>query len=87
MILETDGYFDQTMLVSLLKTSPRPLGRWILVAKTREMDVNRFIEENKRRRQDLKDRNIDPSLYNQKIERYPLIRDEEYMIPFVFDLP
>jgi hypothetical protein len=64
-----------------------PLGRWILVTKTSQIDINMFIEKNKMRRKYVKDHQIDPFILNQKnTNNDELVRDDDYMIPFVFDL-
>jgi len=58
----------------------KPLGRWILVNPS--MDINQFIEIRKKTRQDIKEKGIDPYFLNKKKEE----EDTDYLIPFIIQL-
>jgi len=63
------------------KTYPKPLGRWILVNPS--IDINKFIESRKSVRQQIKESGLDPYfLYKKQEEK----EDTEYLVPFITQL-
>jgi hypothetical protein len=63
------------------KTDTKPLGRWILVNQS--IDINKFIETRKSVRQQIKENGLDPYfLYKKQEEK----EDTEYLVPFITQL-
>lgn len=61
----------------------KPLGRWILVNPS--MDLQQFIEERKKIRQEIKEKGIDPYQLYKKQDSVDS-EDTDYLIPFITQL-
>ena len=61
----------------------KPLGRWCHCGEKNKIDVILLKDELKKKRMEMKKKNLDPYELLGKTDSY---KEEEYMIPFVFSI-